>query len=79
VESARLLFAQRERGPVDPDLERVAPERPPQEHDLGPFDEAEHHQPLNGRIGSLDRFDTGTITGLEVSKCQTTSPRQARK
>jgi hypothetical protein len=75
VKAARLLFAQRDCGAVNPNLERIAAERPTQEHDLGPFDEAEHHQPLNGRIGSLDRFDTGTITGLEVRKCQTTTPR----
>jgi hypothetical protein len=79
VESPRLLVAQRDRGTVDPDLERVAAERPAQEHDLGPFDEAEHHQPLNRGIGGLDRFDTGTITGLEIRKCQTSAPRQARK
>jgi hypothetical protein len=77
--SARLLVAQRDRGAVDPDLERVAAERPAQEQDLGPFDETEHHQALNGGIGGLDRFDPGTITGLEIRKCQTSAPRQARK
>jgi hypothetical protein len=76
MESARLLVAQRDRGTVDPDLERVAAERPAQEHDLGPFDEAEHHQPLDGGIGGLDRFDAGTITGLEVRECQTSAPRE---
>ena len=79
MKAARLLFAQRDRSAVNPDLEWIAAERPAQEHDLGAFDEAEHHQPLNGRIGGLDRFDTGSITGLEVRKCQTTTPRQARK
>ncbi|HEX7237387.1 MAG TPA: hypothetical protein VF405_10535 [Gammaproteobacteria bacterium] len=76
MKAARLLLAQRDRSPVNPDLERVASERSAQEHDLGSFDEAEHHQPLDGRIGGLDRFDTGTITGLEVRKCQTSTPRK---
>jgi hypothetical protein len=79
VEPPRLLVAQRNRGAVDADLDRVAAERPAQEHDLGPFDEAEHHQPLNGGIGGLDGFDTGAITGLEIRECQTSTPRQARK
>ena len=71
VESARLLVAQRNRGTVDANLERVAAERPAQEHNLGPFDEAEHHQALNGGIGGVDRFDPGAITGLEIGECQT--------
>ena len=79
VEPARLLVAQRDRGSVNPDLERVASERPAHEHDLRPLDEAEHHQALNGGIGGLDRFDTGAITGLEIRECQTSAPRQARK
>lgn len=79
MEPARLLVAQRDRGAVDSDLERVATERPTQEQDLGPFDEAEHHQALNGGIGGLDRFDPSTITGLEIGECQTWAPRQARK
>jgi hypothetical protein len=79
VESARLLVAQRDCGTVNSNLERVATERPTQEQDLGPFDEAEHHQALNGGIGGLDRFDPSTITGLEIRECQTWTPRQARK
>jgi hypothetical protein len=79
VESPRLLVAQRDGRAVDADLERVASERPAHELDLGPFDEAEHHQPLDSGIGGFDRFDTGTITGLEIRKCQTSAPRQARK
>jgi hypothetical protein len=79
VETARLLVAQRDRGTVDANLERVAAERPAQEQDLGPFDEAEHHQALNGWIGSLDRFDPSTITWLEIRECQTWAPRPARK
>jgi hypothetical protein len=79
VESARLLVAQGDRGPVDSDLERVAAERPAQKRELGPLDEAENHQPLDRGIGSVDRFDTGTITGLEIRECQTWAPRWARK
>ena len=79
VESPRLLVAQRDRGTVDPNLERVASERPAHEHDLGPFDEAEHHQPLDGGICGFDRFDKGAIAGLEISKCQTSTPRPRRK
>jgi hypothetical protein len=79
VESPRLLLAQRDGGTVDADLERVASERPAHEEDLGPFDEAEHHQPLDGWIRGLDRFDTGAITGLQIRECQGSAPRQARK
>jgi hypothetical protein len=79
MKAPRLLVAQRNGCAVDPDLERVAAERPAQEHELGTFDEAEHHQPLDGGIGGFDRFDTGAITGLEIRKCQTSTPRTARK
>jgi hypothetical protein len=79
VESPGLLVAQRNSGTVDADLEGIAPERSAQEHELGPFDETQDHQPLNGRIGGLDRIDSGAITGLEVGECQTVAPRQARK
>ena len=79
LESPRLLLTQRDRRTVDPDLERVAPERPAQKYQLGPLDEPEHHQPLDGRIGGLDRFDKGAITGLEIRKCQTSTPCQTRK
>jgi hypothetical protein len=79
VKAPCLLVTERDRCTVDADLERVAAERTAQEHDLGSFDEAEHHQPLDGRVGSLDRFDPGSITGLQVRECQTLAPRQARK
>jgi hypothetical protein len=79
MKSPRLLLAQRDRSPVDPDLERVAAERTAQKHDLGAFDEAEHHEPLDGGVRGLDRFDPSAIAGLEVSKCQTSTPRQRRK
>jgi hypothetical protein len=71
VEAPRLLFAERDRGAVDPDLEWVAAERPLQEGELGAFDETEHHQTLDGGIGGLDRFDADVIAGLEIRKCQT--------
>jgi hypothetical protein len=73
-ESPRLLVAQRYRGAVDADLEGVAPEGPAQEHELGPFDEAKHHQALDSGIGGVDRFDTRTITRLEIRECQTRAP-----
>jgi hypothetical protein len=79
LKSPGLLVAQRDRGAIDPDLEGVAPERSAQESELGPLDEAENHQPLDGWIGGLDRFDSGAITGLEIRKCQTSTPRQGRK
>jgi hypothetical protein len=59
-----LFGAQRDRSAINPDLEGVAPERSAHEGELGPLDEAEHHQPLDGRIGGLDRIDAGAITGL---------------
>jgi hypothetical protein len=79
VKSARLLGAQGDRGAVEPDLERVAAQGSAQERELGAFDEAEHHQALDGRIGGLDRFDADAITGLEVGKCQTAAPWLRRK
>jgi hypothetical protein len=79
VKAPGLRIAQRDRGTVNPDFERVAAERPAQERELGALDQAEHHQPLDGWIGGLDRFDTGAITGLEIRKCQTWAPRYMRK
>ena len=79
MESPRLLVTQRDRSTVDADLERVASERPAHELDLGPFDEAEHHQSLDGGIRGFDRFDTGAVAGLQISKRQTSTPRQRRK
>jgi hypothetical protein len=79
LKAACLLYAQRDRCAVQPYLERVATERPAHERELGPFDQSQHHQPLDGRIGGVDRLDTGYITGFEVRECQTSAPRQARK
>jgi hypothetical protein len=79
MKAPRLLVAQRNGCAVDPDLERVAAERPAQEHELGAFDEPEHHQALDGGIRGLDRFDPGAVTGLEIGNCQTSTPREARK
>jgi hypothetical protein len=79
VKATRLRLAQRDGSAIDADLEGIAPERSAQEGELGPLDEAEDHQPLDGRVGGLDRFDTGAITGLQVRKCQGLAPRQARK
>jgi hypothetical protein len=79
MKAPRLLVAQRDCGAIDPDLERVTAQRSAQEHELGAFDEAEHHQPLDGGIRGLDRFDTGAVTRLEIGKCQTSTPREARK
>jgi hypothetical protein len=64
VESAGLLVAQRDCGAVDAHFEGVTSERAAQKGELRALDEAEHHQALDGRIGGLNRFDTGTITGL---------------
>jgi hypothetical protein len=74
-----LVRAQRDRGAVEANLERIATERAAQEYELGAFDEAEHHQPLHGRIRSLDRLDPGAVTGLEIRKCQASTPRKLRK
>jgi hypothetical protein len=64
MEPPGLLVAQGDRGTVDSDLERIAAEGTAQECELRPLDKTEHHQPLNGRIGGLDRFDAGAITRL---------------
>jgi hypothetical protein len=70
AESPSLLLTQRDRGTIDPDFERIPPERAAQECELGAFDEAEDHQTLHRRIEGVDRFDTGAITGFEIRKCQ---------
>jgi hypothetical protein len=79
VKTASLLVAQRDRGTVDANLEGISPERSAQEGELGPFDEAENHQPLNGRVGGLDRFDKGAITGLQIRECQGWAPHEPGK
>jgi hypothetical protein len=70
VKTASLLVAQRDGSTVDAYLEGIAPEGTAQESELGPFDEAENHQPLDGRVGGLDRFDKGAITWLQIRECQ---------
>ena len=64
MESPGLLVTQGDGGAIDSDLERIPAERTAQESELRPLDESEHHQPLDGGIGGLDRFDTSAITGL---------------
>jgi hypothetical protein len=79
LEPACLLDAQRDGGAVEANLEWIATERPADERELGPFDQSQDHQPLDGRIGGVDRLDTGNVTGFEVGQCQTSAPRQRRK
>jgi hypothetical protein len=79
VKTPGLLVAQRDRRAVDAHLDGIPTERAAQKRELGPFDKTEHHQPLDGRIFGLDRFDAGAITGLEIGKCQTRAPWVARK
>jgi hypothetical protein len=66
VELAGLLDAQRDSRAVEANLERVAAQRPAHEGELGPFDEAQYHQALDGGIGGIDRVDTGRFTRFEI-------------
>ena len=71
---------QRDRGAIDPKLERIAAERAAQERELRALDEAEHHQPLHGGVRGLDRLDTRAITGFQIGQRQTVgSARRMRK
>jgi hypothetical protein len=79
AEVTRLLLAQRDRRTIELELERIAAERPTHKRELGAFDEAEHHQALDGGIGRLDGFDADAITGFEIGKCQTAAPALRRK
>jgi hypothetical protein len=66
----RLLAAQRHCRAIDSKFERVTAQRAAQERELRTLDETEHHQPLDGSILGLDRFDSDTITWLEVGQSQ---------
>jgi hypothetical protein len=79
LKSACLLVTQRDGCAVKANFEWIAAQRPADERELGPFDQAQNHQPLDGGIGGVDRLDTGNITGFQIGKCQTSAPRQARK
>jgi hypothetical protein len=79
VKSACLLGAQGDGRAVQANLEGVPAQRPAHEGELGPFDEPQDHQPLNGRVRGVDRLDPGGITGFQVRECQTAAPREARK
>ena len=72
-----LLPTQRNSRAVDPHLQRISAERTPEEGELGPLDEAEHHQSLYGRIGGFDGLDTSAIAGIEIRECQDVAPRPA--
>jgi len=75
----RLLASQRDGRTIEPKLERIATERAAQECDLGPLDEAENHEALDGRIGSIDRVDPNELAGLEVTKRQSRTPKPESK
>lgn len=79
METLGLLAPQRNRRAVDPELERIPANRAAQERELGAFHEAEHHEPLDGRVGRVYGFDAHAVTGLEVGQGQKRSEGTARK
>ncbi len=71
----RLLATQRDGRTIEPKFERIATERAPQERELGALDETENHEALDGRIGSINRFDPSELAGFEVTKRQSLTPK----
>jgi hypothetical protein len=78
VKPLGLFLAQRDRRAVDPHLERIPAQRAPQERQLGPFHETEHHEPLDGGIRGFDGLDSGSITGHEIRECQKFGSERSR-
>ena len=66
VEMPRLLPPERNRGAIDPKLERIPAERAAEERELRTLDEAEHHEALDGWILGIDRDDANEITSLQI-------------
>jgi hypothetical protein len=78
VEMSGLLAPQRDRGAVDPKLERIPAEGAPEKRELRALDETEHHEALDGGVLSIDRLDANEITGLQVRQRQSSLPRDCR-
>jgi hypothetical protein len=78
AEMPRLLASQRDRGAVDPKLERIAAQRAAQKREFRTLDEAEHHEALDGGILGVDRLDASAITGLQVRQRQSSLPLDCR-
>jgi len=77
VKPLRLLVTQRDRRAENPHLERIPAQRAPQEGQLRPLDEAEHHQALDVGICGFDGLDASPVAGLEVRECQKFAPGAA--
>jgi hypothetical protein len=73
-----LLTPQRNRGTVDPKLERVPTEGAAEKRELRALDETEHHEALHGGVLSVDRLDANEITWLQVRQRQSSLPRDCR-
>jgi hypothetical protein len=78
AEMLRLLAPQRDRGTVDPKLERIPAQGAAEKRELRTLDEAEHHEALDGGILGVDRLDPNAITGLQVRQRQSSLPLDCR-